>query len=174
MTAKPSTWKRIGDALNTDDDKGVVIAVAIALIVIIGVVAGYYVYHVIYEKPEGYTNIYVLDANGTATNYTFTLIVNQETTFNVYVENHMGRVESFEVREKITNQPTPQLPADVPPETTYTKTLNDGERWAIQAPVTISGLGSCTVFFELWQQDLGVLKYTGNAAILHVDVVNQP
>jgi hypothetical protein len=38
-----TTLKKIGNALNTDDDKGIIIAVAIALLIVAGVVAGYYV-----------------------------------------------------------------------------------------------------------------------------------
>jgi uncharacterized membrane protein len=171
-TQKPSTLKRIGDALNTGDDKGVMIAVAVSLIIIIGVVAGYYVYHV-REKPEGYSEIYVLDAQGQAVNYPFNFTVNQNVTFNVYAVNHMGDTESFQVQEKITSDPVPQLPASVTPANTYSNTLADGETWPIQVPVTISNAGTYTIYFELWRQISGSYAYTGNAAVVHVNV-SQP
>jgi uncharacterized membrane protein len=166
--------KKIGDAMNTGDDKGVIIAVAVSLIIIIGVVAGYYVYHVIYEKPEGYTDIYVLDSQGKAVNYTFNLTVNQNATFNVYVVNHMGDTESYQVQEKITTGPISQLPIDIAPLNTYAKTLADGETWSIQAPVTLQSAGSYAIFFELWSNNSGNLKFTGNAIKLSVDVESQP
>jgi uncharacterized membrane protein len=172
--SKPSTLKKISDALNSGDDKGVMIAVAISLIIIIGVVAGYYVYHVVYEKPEGYTEIYVLDAQGQAANYNFTLTVNQNATFDVYVVNHLGNTQSLQVQEKITNQPIPILPVNGSPVQTFTKTLADGETWAIQAPVTVDTPGSYSVFFELWLDNSGTLQFTTNAAKLSVDAVNQP
>jgi uncharacterized membrane protein len=173
-TSKPSTLKKIGDALNTGDDKGVMIAVAVSLIIIIGVVAGYYVYHVIYEKPEGYSEIYVLDAQGKALNYVFNFTVNQDATFNVYVVNHLGNTHSVQVQEKITNQPTPVLPVNGSPVQTFTKTIADGETWAIQAPVAVGTPGSYNVFFELWLDNSGTPQFTTNAAKLSVDAVNQP
>ena len=166
--------KKLGDALNTGDDKGVIIAVVVSLIIVIGVVAGYYVYHVIYEKPEGYTDIYVLDDQGKAVNYTNTLAVNQNATFNAYVVNHLGYTQSFQVEEKITNQPIQQLPINVNPVNTYAKTLANGETWAIPAPVKLTELGSYSVIFELWLDNAGILKFTGNAAKLPVDAVSQP
>jgi uncharacterized membrane protein len=170
-TSKPSTLKKIGDALNTGDDKGVMIAVALSLIIIIGVVAGYYVYHVIYEKPEGYSEIYVLDAQGKAIDYNFNLTVNQNATFYVTVVNHLGYTQSFQVQEKITNQPTISLPVNVDPVQTFTKTLIDGEAWAIQAPVTVNAPGGYSIFFELWLDNAGALQFTTNAAKISVDAV---
>ena len=67
MKNHSATLKKIGDALNTGDDKGVVIAVAAALLIIAGVVAGYYI--LLHPTPEGYTDFYVLDSQGKAVNY---------------------------------------------------------------------------------------------------------
>jgi uncharacterized membrane protein len=167
VTSKPSTLKKIGNALNTGDDKGVIIAVAISLIIVVGVVAAYYVY---YQTPEGYTTISVLDGEGKAANYTFNLNINQTATFNVFVVNHMGETESFQVQEKITTEPISQLPIDVTPVNVYTKALPDGETWSIQAPLTLQNAGSYTLFFELWLDNSGTLKFTGNAVKLTVDV----
>jgi uncharacterized membrane protein len=172
VTSKPSTLKKIGDALNTGDDKGIIIAVAISLIIVIGVVVGYYVYHVIYEKPEGYTTIYVLDAQGKAVDYTFNLTLGQNAMFNVYVVNHMGDTKSFQVQEKISTAPISQLPVDAASLSVHTKTLADGEIWPIQAPVTLQNAGSFSIFFELWLDNAGTLTFTGNAVKLTVDVTS--
>ncbi len=172
MTSKPSTLKKIGDALNTGDDQGVMIAVAVSLIIVIGVVAGYYVYHVIYEKPEGYSEIYALDAQGKAENYTLNLTVNQDATFNVYVVNHEGESAAFQVQEKITNEPVSILPVNAEPVKVYSKTLANGETWPIQAHVYLQNPGSYAVFFELWLDNSGSLEFTGNAVKLPVDVTS--
>jgi uncharacterized membrane protein len=164
-----TTLKKIGNALNTDDDKGIIIAVAIALLIVAGVVAGYYVlYH---PTPEGYTEIYVLDANGQAVDYPDTLSVNQNYTFNVWVENHMGETQSFEVQLKITNESISLFPAEIAPINTYTKTLANGETWETQVTVTLHEIGNHSIIFELWQNDAGTLEFTGNAVILNVEAV---
>ena len=169
MKNQSTTLKKIGDALNTGDDKGIIIAVAIALLIVAGVVAGYYIlYH---PTPEGYTTIYLLDANGQAVDYPDTLIVNQNYTFNVWVENHLGQNQAFEVQLKIANESTSLFPAEIAPINIYTKTLANGEAWETQANVTLHETGSHSIIFELWQNDAGTLEFTGNAVILNVEAV---
>jgi uncharacterized membrane protein len=164
-----TTLKKIGNVFNTGDDKGIVIAVAIALLIVAGVVAGYYIlYH---PTPEGYTTIYLLDAQGQAVNYADTLIVNQNYMFNVWVENHLGQPQGFEVQLKITNVSLSLFPVESAPINTYTKTLANGETWETQATVTLHETGSHSIIFELWQDDAGTLKFTGNAVVLNVEAV---
>jgi uncharacterized membrane protein len=164
-----TTLKKIGDALNTGDDKGIIIAVAIALLIVAGVVAGYYIlYH---PTPEGYTTIYLLDANGQAVDYPDTLIVNQNYTFNVWVENHLGQNQAFEVQLKIANESTSLFPAEIAPINIYTKTLANGEAWETQANVTLHETGSHSIIFELWLDDTGTLRFTENAIVFNVDAV---
>ena len=169
MKKQSTTLKKIGNALNTDDDKGIIIAVAIALLIVAGVVAGYYVlYH---PTPEGYTTIYLLDANGKAVDYPETIVVNQNYTFNVWVENHEGETQSFEVQLKIANESISLFPAEIAPINTHTKTLANGETWGTQVTVTLHEIGRHSIIFELWQDDAGTLGFTGNAVILNVEAV---
>jgi uncharacterized membrane protein len=165
-----ATLKRIGDALNLGDDKGVVIAVAIALIIVAGVVAGYYV--VFRPPPEKYTTIDVLDSQGQAMDYIDVLIVNQTYIFNIEVVNHMGQILPSEVQLKVTNEAIPLFPADIEAINTYAKTLADGEKWEIQAPVAVHETGSHSIVFELWiQKDGGELEFSENAIVRNVDAV---
>ncbi len=170
MKTHSATLKKIGDALKTGDDKGAVIAVALALVIVAAVVAGYYI--ILHPQPEGYTDFYVLDSQGKAVNYTDTLIVNQDYAFNIGVVNHRGQTLPFEVQLKVTNETIPILPADIAPIDTYSKTLANGETWGTQATVTLHETGSHSIIFELWiRKDAGTLEFTGNALNLNVDVV---
>jgi len=168
-----ATLKKIGDALNTGDDKGVVIAVAAALLIIAGVVAGYYI--LFHPTPEGYTTIYLLDSQGKAVDYPGTLIVNQNYTFNVWIENHMGKTLPFEVRVKITEQVNPDFP--VPGKALYVDavTLENGGKWNTTATTTIDTPSNYMVVYELWAQNenSGTLEFTGNACVLNVEAINQ-
>ena len=173
MKKQSTTLKKIGNALNTDDDKGIIIAVAIALLIVAGVVAGYYVlYH---PAPEGYTTIYLLDANEQAVDYPGTLIVNQNYTFNVWVENHMGKTQAFEVRVKVTNQTDTSFPSQTEARSVFTETLSDGEKWPITSTISITEKGNFIIYFELWINDQfpGQFKFTGNALSIPVAVVDQ-
>ncbi len=115
------TLKKIGDALNTGDDKGIIIATAVALIIIIAIVAGYYL--ILRPPPEGYTSLYVLDAQGQAANYTETLVVNQPTVYNAFVVNHNGAALQCELQVKVTNQTISLFPANIDPVSVYDKTV---------------------------------------------------
>ena len=170
MKNHSATLKKIGDALNTGDDKGVVIAVAAALIIVAAVVAGYYI--LFHPSPEGYTDIYVLDAQGKAVNYTVRLVVNENYTFNIGVVNHMGQTLPCEVQLKVTNETISLFPAEIAPINTYSKTLANGEKWETQATVALHETGSHEIIFELWiQENAGTLKFSGNAVIRNVDVI---
>jgi uncharacterized membrane protein len=170
VKTQSATLKKIGDALNTGDDKGVVIAVAIALLIVAGVVAGYYI--LLHPAPEGYTTIYLLDSQGKAVDYPDTLIVNQNYTFNVWVENHMGGNLTCEVQLKITNEFISMFPVNIDPVNTYSKTLAIGEKWETQATVALHEMGSHSIIFELWiSDDAGGFKFSGNAVVLNVDAI---
>lgn len=170
MKAHSGTLKKIGDALNAADEKGVVIAVAAALIIVAGVVAGYYV--LFRPQPEGYTTIDVIDSQGQAVDYIDTLTVNQMYIFNIEVVNHMGQILPFEVQLKVINETISLFPAEINALNTYTKTLAAGEKWEIQAPVTLHETGSHSIVFELWiRNEVGELEFSGNAVVRNVDAV---
>jgi uncharacterized membrane protein len=165
------TLRKIGDSLNTGDEKGVVIAVAVALVVIGAVVAGYYL--VFRPAPEGYTDLYVLDAQGRAVNYTETLVVNQPTVYNVFVVNHEGMTLQCELQVKVTNQTVSVFPANIQPASTYDKTLVNGETWETQTSITLHEAGSHSIIFELWTRNAaGELEFE-NGLNLNVDAINQ-
>jgi uncharacterized membrane protein len=165
------TLKKLGDALNTDDDKGTIIAVVVALLIIAAVVGGYYL---IYRPtPKGYTNMYVLDAQGKAVNYTEILIVNQPTTYNVFVENREGADLQCELQVKVTNQTISQFPINVEPQSTYDETLADGATWEIQPQVTLHETGSYSIIFELWTRNTSSELKFKDALKLSVDAINQ-
>ena len=165
--------KKIGPALNTGDDKGVVVAVAVALILVSVLIGGYYVYHVFFQQPERYTTIYVLDGQGTVEDIPEKLVVNQETIFYVYVENHQRKTLPFEVQLKVTNEPRSLFPVKIAPINTFSNTLADGEKWSIQVGVTLPQTGSYAVVFELFaQNEQGELVFTGNAVVLNVEAIN--
>ncbi len=169
------TLKKLGSTLDTGDEKGVVVAVAVSLIIISAIVAGYYIYHVLNQKPEGYTTIYLLDANGQALNYPDTLIVNKNYTFYVWVENHEGTTLPCEVQLKITNETVSLFPVQVEPTNTYTKSLANSEKWETQANLTMNATGNYTIIFELWAEveEGKTYSFTDNMVVLHVNVVNQ-
>jgi len=167
--------KKIGAALNTGDDQGVIVAVAVALIIVSILIGGYYVYHVFFQQPEGYTTIYVLDGQGKVEDIPSQLIVNQETIFYVYVENHERKTLQFEVQLKVTNEPGSLFPVEIAPMNTFSNALADGEKWPIQSSVTLPQTGNHAIVFELWaQNEQGELVFTGNAVILNVEGINQP
>jgi uncharacterized membrane protein len=163
------------EGLRLGENKGFVVAIAIALIVIATTVAVYYVWF--RGEPEGYSAISILDANEKAENYPELVIIGQNNTFNVWVkiENHMGKTLPFEVKVRITQQVTPDFPAPEEAQNIYAVTLDDGKNWNTTATATIDTVGDYMVVYELWTQseNTETLEFTGNACVLPVEAIDQ-
>jgi uncharacterized membrane protein len=163
----------IGRRIGLDDDKGVVIAVFIALLIVAAVVAGYYI--VLQPQPESYNTISLLNNQGKATDYPTVLVANENSTFSVYVEvtNHMNKDQNYKVETKITTN----LPANFPeglqvtPINTYDFSLANGANNQTPVTVTENQAGSYSVVFELWQQNAPEsYVFTGNYCLLPIQV----
>jgi uncharacterized membrane protein len=170
----------IGRKIGLDDDKGYIVAIGIALLVVALVVAGYYL---VYDpKPAAYNTIYVLDSQHSAVDYPVTLIVNQNSTFSVYVtaENHMGGSgnQTYQVLVKVT-QSLSGFPVDVTPSQTYNVSLANGAGWTTQSTLTLDTLdqpGSYAVVYELWHYNadpsVQAYQFTNDEAVLHIQVIS--
>ena len=159
--------------MKLNDNKGYTIAIVLMLIVVSSLLIGYYLISRL--PPEGYTTIYVLDSQKKAIDYPELLVINENSTFNVWVvvENHMGKRQSCEVLQKIIKGTTPSYPVDAEITSSYEKTMENGEIWETPAEVSINELGSYSVIFELWIYDeAGALKFSHNCCVLKLEVVD--
>ena len=150
MKLQSETIKNLNGYFRLDENKGYVVAVTVALILIFSLFIVYYV--VFRAPPEGYVAIDLLDAQKQAVNYPELVVINQNSTFNVWVEveNHLGKAQSFEILLKVTNGTSPAFPAEAQPINSYTTTLENGEKWETFSTVTIEKPGFYSVLFELW------------------------
>ena len=162
-------------SLNSDDKNGYTVAVLIALIFVSSVLAGYYLF--LRPPQKGFMTIYLFDSQGTALDYHELLVIDQNNTFNVWVEveNHMGKSQHSEILLKVTNDTIPLFPVNAEENSKYERTLEDGEKWGTMSTVTLNEAGNYSVVFELWvyDEELGALEFSGNACVLNVEVVNQ-
>jgi uncharacterized membrane protein len=167
------TLKNRARSLNLDNDKGYVVAVLIALVFVSILLAAYY--PVFKPRDKGFTTISLLDSQRQALDYPELLVINQNNTFNVFVEveNH-NESQSCTVLVKVTDEMIQKLPLMADANATYTKTLEKGELWEIPSTITINKPGNYSVIFELWlyNKDAGELKFSENACILNVEVIN--
>jgi uncharacterized membrane protein len=165
---------KLGQRLGLGENKGYTVAIAIALIFVSVLVAGYYL--ATRPPPEGYTTIYVLDSQK-GMNYPELLVIGENNTFNVWVtvENHMRKSQSFEVLLKVTNETDPEFPVNADARNSYAMTLEDGETWENLSTTTIDKSGNYSVMFELWvrNEETGNLEFSQNACVLNLEIVNQ-
>jgi uncharacterized membrane protein len=167
------TIKKRVRSLNSDNNNGYTVAVLIALILVSILVASYYV---LFKPPQkGYMTIYLLDSQKKAVNYPELLVINQNNTFNVWVEveNHMGKSENSEVRLKLTSGTIQRMPIEADANATYARTLENEETWETLSTVSLNEPGSYSVIFELWAYDetVNALQFSGKYAVLNVEVV---
>ena len=167
--------KSIGRKLGLDDEKGYIIAILLALIIVASIVA---VYFVVYRpQPEPYSTIYILDDQKQAANYAQTLVAGENSTFNVWVnvENHMGGSgnQSYQVLVKIAQNPS-TYPVEVKPIYTYQISLADGGKWQNLTPITENQVGSYSVVFELWlyNSESSAYEFTHNFCDLNIQVIS--
>ncbi len=164
---------RIGRKIGLSDDRGVYVAVAIALIVVAATVAGYFI--ILRPMPEPFSTISLLDSNHQAVDYPQTLIANQNSTFKVSVEvsNHENKNLDYQVQVKIAKTLPASIPDGVPvtPLSTFDLSIVDGGISQHQATVTENQVGSYSVVFELWQKDSsGSYTFTQNFCVLNIEV----
>ena len=175
MKLQSDTMKNPNGNFRLDENKGYVLAVAVTVILVFSLLTGYYI--ITRAPPEGYTRIDLLDAQKQAVNYPELVVINQNNTFNVWVEveNHLGKTQSFEVLLKVTNDTGPEFPADVQPSNSYNTTLENGEKWGTSSTITINQPGTYSVIFELWMTDenTGQNKFSGKVCVLNVEAINQ-
>ncbi len=174
MKLHSETMKNPNGNSMLNENKGYALAVAVALIFIFSIFIGYYI--VSRAPPEGYSRISLLDAQKQAVNYPELLIINQNNTFNVWVEveNHLGKTQSFEVLVKVTND-TSEFPAEVQPINSYTTTLENGEKWETSSTITINQPGTYSVLFELWtfDENTGQNQFSGKECVLPIEAVTK-
>ena len=167
------TIKKLARSLNSDNNNGYKVAVLIALILVSILVASYYV--LLKPPQKGYMTIYLLDSQKKAINYPELLVINQNNTFNVWVEveNHMGKSERSEVLLKLTSGTIQRMPIEADANATYARTVENEETWETMSTISINEPGSYSVIFELWAYDetVGALQFFGNYAVLNVEVV---
>ncbi len=165
----------IGRKIGLDDEKGVAVAVFVALIVVACTVAGYY--YVYGPKPEPYNSISLLDADGRAVDYPHILVANQNSTFSVYVQvgNHMNKDLNYQVRTKVTQNLPALIPEGVKADSlsTVDMAVANGETKQSLVTVTENQVGTYAVVFELWQQDKsGDYAFTQDYCVLNIQVIN--
>jgi uncharacterized membrane protein len=164
--------KQIGRKIGLDDEKGYRLAVFLALIVVIVVVAGFFVNDSLNTKP-GYSTIYLLDANHNASDYADILIANQNSTFSIYacVENHNSTTESYQVQLKITQTLSSYPLTSVQPNQVFeTGNLEDGKNWQNQVTISQNQQGKYSAVFELYKHTDNGLVFTYNYCVLNFEV----
>ena len=136
-----------------EDNKGTIVPVVLSIIFVSSLLVGYYLLS--NAPPEGFSSIYVLDAQKKTEAYPEFLIINENNTFNVNVgvENHMGKKQSYEIQQKLTKNQILTFPINENPENIYSKTLESQEKWETLITTTINNPGNYSLVFELYLKD---------------------
>ena len=156
-----------------NSEKGYFAAVLIALIIVSGVIAVYYIQFK--PAPSGYNTIYLLDAQNKAIDYPELLVANMNSTFNAQfvVENHISQTGQYKVLLKVTQNPL-SFPINAPANGTYERTIDAGKIWQDSAVVSINQVGNYSAVFELWIYNTSTAAYefTNNFCVLHLQVIS--
>lgn len=152
-----------------------IVAVAIALL-FVSILLGFYL--VTMRPPSNATmTIYLLDSQKKAANYPEILVINQNSTFNVWVEveNHVGSSQNFTVLMKVDNGSTsPIPPVNIEPTATYSGMLENGQTWEKMTTISINQAGNYSVVYELWvyDQKSTTLEFSNEYCLLNMQAIN--
>jgi uncharacterized membrane protein len=176
MRIRLESAKRIGNRIGLNEEKGFAVAIFLALIIVVAVIAGFFTYSTLTAKPVGYNTIYLLDSNKKAVDYPAVLVINQNSTFSIYVdvENHLRDTANYQVKVKITQTLT-TFPVDVQPSQTIDmgNIKNDGKPVEKTVTITQNVLGDYSIVLELWQQGSdGSFTFTQDYCVLKIQVIN--
>ena len=175
MKIHSEALKNMRNNLTLESNEGYAVSVLIALIIVSILFVGYFA--LLRPIQRGYTTVYLLDTQEKAINYPELLVVNQNNTFNVYVEveNHMGKTQTFQVLLKVANSTISSVPVEAQASNSYARTIENGEVWKNLVTVSLNETGNYSVVFELWihDQNAGAFQFTYNYCILNVEVVDQ-
>jgi len=125
---------------------------ALAVITILAVLAA--VYPVLPSNGEAFSELGVLGPGQKIGGYPTSVPVGQEFSLYVYVGNHQGAAEYYQVVVKEGNQGTVvsnSTAADVPPVLTRSLVLGDNSSTTFMVPLSMSTAGlNQRLIFELW------------------------
>jgi len=166
--------KRLGTKLGLNEDRAFAAAVIVALLIVSVAVLSYFVFFA--PQPEPYNSIYLLDQNKKALDYPQTLVVNQNSTFNTYVDivNHVGKTASYRVEVKIIKSLSSSFPLEAPAnQTIQINSLGDRKTSENTVTITENTIGSYSVVFELWQQKSAeIYEFAQNYCDLNIEVID--
>ena len=157
------------------------ITIAFAVIFVSILVIGFYpiMSHRIYSyitglPPETFSTIYILDQQKQAADYPGLLVINQNSTINLWivVENQMDMSKTFSVLQKMVRERIPTFPVEANIEESYSKTIENGDTWETLATVSMNEVGSYAVIFELWIYDEveEAYNFSNNYCVLKIEV----
>ncbi|RLG60685.1 hypothetical protein DRN84_04325 [Candidatus Geothermarchaeota archaeon] len=155
-----------------------VLAVIMALIVVGSVFASAEILRPRVTEP--FTAIGLLNSDLKIGDYPKTIIVGENVTLGIFVDNHMGYPIYYKVIFKVgdnTTLPTPDSPSPLKPLKYWEGFLDHGENATFLITISVNKPGvKKALIFELWIYDpeKGEWMYSGRWNHLYVDVVEAP
>jgi uncharacterized membrane protein len=158
---------RIGRRIGIDDEKGYVVAIILALIVMGSIVGGYYV--VFNPKPAPFNSLFLLDQNQKTVDYPQNVTAGSTVTVYANVVNHMNSRQNYRVQVKQAQNPL-DFPVNAQPTNTYDFNLADGAQWQNPVSLSFNQPGTYSVVFELYLQESSGYQFTHSFCVLNVQV----
>ncbi|MEM0322161.1 MAG: DUF1616 domain-containing protein [Thermoprotei archaeon] len=144
---------------------------ALAVIAIVLIIVHPY----IPTSTEPFSELGLLGPTMKISDYPTTVVAGQPIKLYVYVGNHEGIVELYQVAVKLGNLSTTvnsTTPAQAPTIATYMHTLGNNQTWIFPLNLTLNTTGHDKLIVELWMYNLTTnsFQYTGIWNQLYINV----
>ncbi|MEJ2125939.1 MAG: DUF1616 domain-containing protein [Candidatus Bathyarchaeota archaeon] len=167
------TAKNTKSSSYSNEEKTVIATIVIALVIMSALVIQLVLTPI---DPEYCSAIYYLDSNKQTENLPKTVILDQNSTFSMWVgvENQNGTTLDYQVKIKIDDGTGPLNQSSAEAEQTFTQIVDNKDVWEFQVDIEIKQLGTNRIIFELFTWNATTEdydNYTGNWVHLSVEAI---
>jgi uncharacterized membrane protein len=156
---------------NSSEEKTIILTILVALVIMVALLV-YMVFFTPTQK-EPFASIYYLDSEKQLENVPETVVLGENITLWVGVENQYDKTITYSVQVKVDDGTSPVDPSPIEPTQTFEKSLVKNEIWEFPVTISIDQLGHNRIIFELWFFDEieDDFDYTGNYVCLSLEAI---
>jgi uncharacterized membrane protein len=165
------TQKGAKSASDSSEEKTIILTILVALVIMVALLV-YMVFFTPTQK-EPFASIYYLDSEKQLENVPETVVLGENITLWVGVENQYDKTITYSVQVKVDDGTSPVDPSPIEPTQTFEKSLVKNEIWEFPVTISIDQLGHNRIIFELWffDETEDDFDYTGNYVCLSLEAI---
>ena len=168
------TPKNTKSVSHSSEEKTIIITIIVALVILGALLVNLVVFTP--RETEQFSALYYLDSEKQTTNLPKTVLLDQNSTFSLWVgvNNQNNRTIDYQVQIKMDDGKGPWNPSPIEPIQSFEVEIKQGETWEFPVAISIEQLGQNRIIFELWLYNVASGEfdiYSGKWVNLSVEAI---